>query len=80
MIMATAFGPEVTFIHPPRPADARAPWNQEWAATVRYSSFAMYNKEMAAGASQGRQQGQQQDKPKEAANPVESILKGIFGR
>lgn len=81
MILATAFGPEVTFIHPPRPADAKAPWNQEWAATVRYSSFAMYNEQMAEGASsQGRQQGRETDKPKEAASPVESILKGIFGR
>ena len=25
MIMATAFGPEVTFIHPPRPADKLEP-------------------------------------------------------
>lgn len=34
----TAYGPEANFVYPPRPANPREPWNQEWTARVRYRS------------------------------------------
>lgn len=36
MISLVAHGPEANFIHPPRPADPRTPWVQEWAVKARY--------------------------------------------
>lgn len=33
-----AYGPEANFVYPPRPANPRTPWNQEWTARVRYRS------------------------------------------
>lgn len=41
MMMFSAFGPEANFVHPPRPADVRTPWNQEWVAKVRFKSGMM---------------------------------------
>jgi len=40
-LMFSAYGPEANFVHPPRPADARTPWNQEWVAKVRFKSGMM---------------------------------------
>lgn len=34
----TAYGPEVDFSYPPRPADPKAVWNLEWTAKVRFKS------------------------------------------
>lgn len=36
-----AFGPEANFSYPPKPADAKAVWNIDWTARVRYRSSAM---------------------------------------
>lgn len=41
MLMFNAFGPEANFVHPPRPADVRTPWNQEWVVKVRFKSSTM---------------------------------------
>ena len=41
MLMFSAFGPEANFVYPPRPADVRTPWNQEWVAKVRFKSGMM---------------------------------------
>lgn len=41
MLMFTAFGDEATFIHPPRPADPKVTWDQEWFARVSYKSVRM---------------------------------------
>lgn len=38
MGMMTAFGPEESFAHPPRPADPKAAWNLEWTARIRHRS------------------------------------------
>jgi len=40
-LMFSAYGPEANFVHPPRPADARTPWTQEWVAKVRFKSGMM---------------------------------------
>lgn len=36
-----AYGQELNLIHPPRPADPRVTWEQEWAVRVRLKSTAM---------------------------------------
>lgn len=95
-VMATAFGGEANFVHPPRPADARAPWNQEWAATVRFSSFAMTSEEMSSAGSSRPSRSARQTEPGAppqagqsggATSPTdavrqgaEGVLRGIFGR
>ncbi|MDX2233046.1 MAG: hypothetical protein NW200_00985, partial [Hyphomonadaceae bacterium] len=45
----TAYGPEQTIVHPPRPADPRTPWNQEWLVKIRHRSATM----QMLGASMG---------------------------
>ena len=41
MLMFTAYGDEATFIHPPRPADVKVPWDQEWFSRVNFKSMRM---------------------------------------
>jgi hypothetical protein len=41
MLMFTAFGDEATFIHPPRPADVKVAWDQEWFSRVNFKSVRM---------------------------------------
>jgi hypothetical protein len=41
MAQMVAFGGESYIVHPPRPADAKIPWNQEWAVRIRLKSHAM---------------------------------------
>jgi hypothetical protein len=41
MLMFTAFGDEATFIHPPRPADPKVTWDQEWFSRVSFKAARM---------------------------------------
>jgi hypothetical protein len=41
MTQLYAYGPQVDFAYPPRPAAARAAWKPEWIARVRYRANAM---------------------------------------
>jgi hypothetical protein len=41
MVQMLAFGGESYIVHPPRPADVKVPWNQEWAVRIRLKSQAM---------------------------------------
>jgi len=41
MVNLQAFGPQADFAYPPRPDDARKPWNPEWIARVRFRSSTM---------------------------------------
>lgn len=41
MVNLQAYGPQANFAYPPRPADARKPWNPEWIARVRFRSSTM---------------------------------------
>jgi hypothetical protein len=38
MVNLQAYGPQVDFAYPPKPADAKKPWNIEWIARVRFRS------------------------------------------
>jgi hypothetical protein len=67
-----AYGPEASFVYPPRPASTSAPWVQEWTARVRYRSTTTW---MIGGGMAGGMAGQQQDRPK--CKP--SILGAVLG-
>jgi hypothetical protein len=41
MLRMIAYGPELNLAHPPRPSDAKIPWEPEWAVRVRSKSTAM---------------------------------------
>ena len=41
MVNLQAYGPQADFAYPPRPADAKKPWNPEWIARVRFRSSTM---------------------------------------
>lgn len=41
MAQMIAFGGESYIVHPPRPTDAKTPWNQEWAVRLRLKSQTM---------------------------------------
>ena len=38
LVQMVAYGGEANFVYPPRPADPKAVWNQQWAVKVRYRS------------------------------------------
>jgi len=38
MISLVAHGPEANFVYPPRPADPKVPWVQEWTVKARFVS------------------------------------------
>ncbi len=41
MLQLIAYGEELNLVHPPRPADPKAPWEQVWTARVRVKSVGM---------------------------------------
>lgn len=41
MVNGIAYGEELNLVHPPRPADAKAPWEPIWAVKVRVKSTGM---------------------------------------
>ena len=88
MLRMMAYGGESHIVHPPRPADPKAPWVPEWAVRVRVKAhtMAMLGEEQGdmrgAGRSDmpptaEREEGGAQ--PGNAVNPI-NVLRGIFGR
>jgi hypothetical protein len=73
-----AYGPQVDFAYPPRPADTRKPWKPEWLARVRFRSSTMLipGMEGMAGAS-GAAQGDAMTTPE--AKPKKPKCKGLKG-
>ncbi len=56
MVNLQAYGPQADFAYPPRPADARKPWNPEWIARARFRSSTMLipgMEDMTSGADNG---------------------------
>jgi hypothetical protein len=90
-----AYGEEANFVHPPRPKDPNAVWNQEWAAKVRLKSTVatMLGEEGMSGGSRSRgrsstQEGAAQSGsgPAPSTNPADAAVKegvkalrGLFG-
>lgn len=95
MLRMIAWGGEVNFAHPPRPADPRTPWQPEWAVRVRVKTTAMAMLGVDTEAAAPGQpapgepaQGAAPDAPAalpsipgvpEAGRAIDA-LKGIFGR
>jgi hypothetical protein len=72
MVSLYAYGPEESFVYPPRPANPKTPWKPEWTANIRHRSMTGFLLGMPgmdqAGDDNGRgdprQQQQCQPKPK----------------
>ena len=85
MLRLVAYGPELNLVHPPRPADAKAPWEPVWAVKVRVKSVAsavlgmpdMGNTDISAAS---------EPEPPKPAQPAPrqpgalDILRGVLGR
>lgn len=76
MVNLQAYGPQADFAYPPRPADARKPWNPEWIARVRFRSSTMLipgMEDMAGGM------GRTETGTSEQAPPRKPKCKGLKG-
>ena len=75
MLQLIAYGEELNLVHPPRPADPKAVWEQIWTARVRVKSVGMLplgmgDADEAAGArSRGRAQGAPNAPPPQTQAP-----------
>lgn len=88
LVQLVAYGGEANFVHPPRPADPKVTWNQQWAVKVRYRSatggmLGMAMPQMPGGraanypgAPSGQQPPAQPSKPPSAGD---ILRKGILG-
>ncbi len=82
-----AYGPQVDFAYPPRPASSRTAWRPEWIARVRFRSMATVIPGMDMGgdgrsgrqSSQGRDSGAQEP-PASGKPPCPRGLRGIAQR
>ncbi len=68
MVSLFAYGPEESFVYPPRPANPKTPWKPEWIADIRHRSMTGFLLGMPSmddeAANDGRQKQQCQPKPK----------------
>ncbi len=84
MVNLNAFGPELNVVHPPRPADAKVTWDQQYQVKLRLRSFTGSfggMSAMAGQASEERKQGEaKEEKPANPADAVKGLLRGILGR
>jgi hypothetical protein len=88
MVRMIAYGPEVNFAHPPRPANPKAPWEPEWAVRVRVKSSGMTMlgmDERESGRSARRDRGAEdkgsaQQESGQGIGGAINAIKGIFGR
>ena len=86
LVQLVAYGREANFIYPPRPANPKVAWNQEWQVKVRYRSatggmLGMSMPGMGADDRRGSSGAQQQPQsPADAkAERRRAIMKGIGG-
>ncbi len=88
MLQLAAFGGEANFVYPPRPANPKVAWNQEWAVKVRYRSatgglLGMNMAEMMGGGGRpSRSAPSQPGQPQKPAKPPSAgdiLKKGILG-
>lgn len=91
LINLNAFGPELNVVHPPRPADPKVTWDQQYQVKLRLRSYTGSFAGMGAalGGAAGAAAGESPpaadggEKAADKPNPAEAvkgILKGIFGR
>jgi hypothetical protein len=85
MLRLIAYGSELNLVHPPRPADPKQPWEQEWAVKVRVKSMttAMLGMPGQAGMQPGQApatEGESEPQREERKPKPLDILRGILGR
>jgi hypothetical protein len=86
MLRMIAYGSETNIAYPPRPADARAAWEPEWAVRVRVKSntMAMLGEEQGSRASSasampGGSPGPQEASPQQQTqSPAQSALESVL--
>lgn len=90
MVNFIAYGDEANFVHPPRPANPKVAWEQQWAVKVRFKSTGGLL--LGDGGGERRSARTQREQPpqesREEAQPSASdplkegvkALRGIFGR
>lgn len=84
MLKVQAFGGDVDFSYPPRPADRRQTWNIDYVVKVRYASstttvMGMDLSEMGGARSQGEEQPRGLPIPTNAGDAARSVLRGLGG-
>ncbi len=85
MLRMIAYGHELNLVHPPRPADPKAPWDPVWAVKVRVKSVAsllpgMSEPPRATPTPSTREAPKERpDKPDPLVKPLD-LLRGILGR
>jgi hypothetical protein len=83
-----AYGGEHTWVHPPRPTDPRATWEQEWAVRLRVKAHTMAMLGQDTPAEAGLNPAPDaEEKPAKKAKPSTilpinpfNLLRGLFGR
>ena len=88
MLRLIAYGPELNLVHPPRPADARAAWDPQWAVKLRVKSMATSMSGMPtmgeAMKEETRPTGGQAGTAERDGVPkipgAADLLRGLFGR
>lgn len=70
-----AFGPESNFAYPPKPAGAKAVWNIDWTAKIRFRSHTA----LLIGADFGGMSGQSQNSAGDSKPKKPKKCKGPFG-
>jgi hypothetical protein len=85
MLRVIAYGNELNLVHPPRPADPKAPWEPVWAVKLRVKSMSSLMlgmpamETMPSAAKDSEKAAEPSDKAEKKANPLD-LLKGILGR
>jgi hypothetical protein len=79
MVNLQAYGPQADFAYPPRPADARKPWNPEWIARVRFRSSTMLIPGMEAMSGSRGRSSTSETAGQEEARPTKPKCKGLKG-
>ena len=80
MLMMTAYGPESWITYPPKPADAKQPWNPEWSVRMRAKSTATAILGLDLGNMQQMDRGDNgEQQPPQKKPSMKGMLKGILG-
>jgi hypothetical protein len=82
ILSLVAHGPEQNFVHPPRPADPRTPWVQQWTVKARFAARAgaIAGMDMAAmGSGAGKAGAGKTGKKPKCRQTTEEIVGGALG-
>ena len=70
MLNFIAYGNELNLVHPPRPADPKVTWEQEWAVKLRLKSTAMTMLAEREGGGRRARSPSRERQPEQAAQPA----------